>query len=174
MASCELYAGYEILCQDAVGGVDAVYLMEFSNVEAINDVSGVVTGITKASGKRFWQFQLPTKSSAIASANPVTSIENGTRFWEHRVEFPINKRDITTRNLVDVLTKVPVVAVTKDKDGVYRLYGRYGGLFNEGSSGTTGSAAGDANGYKIGLSGTEREDFVVLNDAVAAALETAG
>jgi hypothetical protein len=49
----------------------------------------------------------------------------------------------------------------------------YGG-FLEGGTGQTGAAAGDANGYVLPFVGQEKEDFFVVSDAVAAALETPG
>jgi hypothetical protein len=171
--ACALTAGYTIDCRDAVGGIDAVYFAAFGDV-TILDASGTVTGITKVTGKKFWKFEVPTKSSANAHSNPVGSTENGTLFFEQGVEFPINKRDATTRNIITTLAKNKVVAVTKDKDGVYRMYGKSYGLYLGQSTGQTGSAPGDANGYILKFEGMEMEDFFVVSSAVGAVLETAG
>lgn len=171
--ACVLTAGYTIDCRDGVGGIEAVYFAEPGNVTIV-DASGTVTGITKANGKRFWKFEVPTKSSATASSNPVGSTENGTLFFEQSVEFPINKRDATTRNVITTLAKNKVVVVTKDKDGVYRMYGKQNGMYLGSSTGTTGAAAGDANGYVLKFEGTEMEDFFVVTNAIGAALETPG
>ena len=89
---CAITAGYTIDCRDGVGGIDAVYFAEFGNVTML-DASGTITGITKVVGKRFYKFEVPTKSSATASSNPTGSTENGTLFFEQLVDFPINKRD---------------------------------------------------------------------------------
>jgi outer membrane protein assembly factor BamB len=171
--SCALIAGYTIDCRDAVGGIDAIYFAEFADITAV-DASGTVTGITKATGKRFWKFDVPTKSSANATSNPVGSTENGTLFFEQSIDFPVNKRDATTRNIVTTLAKNRVVAVTKDKDGTYRMYFKgYGGYLGS-STGQTGAAAGDANGYILKIEGQEKEDFFVVANAVGLALETPG
>lgn len=171
--ACAITAGYTIDCRDAVGGIDAIYFAEFSNMTVL-DASGTVTGITKASGKRFYKFEVPTKSTATASSNPVGSTENGTLFFEQMLDFPVNKRDATTRNIITTLAKNKVLAVTKDKDGTYRMYGKGYGLFLGASTGTTGAAPGDANGYVLKFEGSEKEDFFVVTDAIGAALETAG
>lgn len=173
MASCAIVSGYTIDCRDSVGGIDAVYFAEFGNV-TIADASGVVTGITKLTGKKFYKFEIPTKSSAVASSNPVGSIENGTFFFEQTLDFPINKRDATTRNIVTTLGKNKVIAVTLDKDGVYRMYGKANGMYLESSTGTSGAAAGDAQGYVLKFAAMEKEDFFEVTNAIGQALTTAG
>lgn len=171
---CAITSGYTIDCRDAVGGIDAVYFIAFGDVTTIADSSGTVTGITKASGKRFYKYEVPTKSSATASSNPVGSTENGTLFFEQSIDMPINKRDATTRNVITTLAKNKLIAVTKDKDGTYRMYGKGSGLYMGASTGTTGAAAGDANGYVLKFEGMELEDFFVVSSSVASALETPG
>lgn len=172
--SCAITSGYTIDCRDAVGGIDAVFFIEYDGVSSMTDASGVVTAITKAPGKRFWKFEVPTRSTANATSNPVGSTENGTLFFEQTITFPVNKRDATTRNIVTELAKNRVIAVTKDKDGSYRMYFKdYGGYLGQ-STGQTGAAAGDANGYVLNFEGQEKNDFYVVQADVAAALETAG
>lgn len=171
--ACAITAGYTISCRESIGGIDAVYIAEFGNVTPL-DSSGTITGITKVTGKKFYKFEVPTKSSANASSNPVGSIENGTLFFEQMVELPINKRDATTRNIVTTLAKNKVTIVTLDKDGTYRMYGKAQGLYLASSTGQTGAAAGDQNGYTLKFEGQELEDFFVVSSAVGTALETAG
>jgi len=170
---CAIVSGYTIDCRESVGGIDAVFFAEYGNV-TILDASGVVTGITKVTGKKFFKFEIPTKSSAVASSNPTGSIENGTLFYEQTLDFPVNKRDATTRNIVTTLAKNKVVAVTLDKDGTYRLYGKGAGLYLVASTGTSGAAAGDAQGYVLKFEGTEKEDFFEVTNAIGLALTTAG
>lgn len=171
--ACEITAGYTIPCRDVIGGIDAIYFAEYRNV-TISDASGTVTGITKVTGKRFWKFEVPPKSSAVANSNPVGSTENGTLFFEQSIDFPVNYRDATTRNIITTLAKNKVIAVTLDKDGTYRMYGKAYGLYMGSSTGTTGAAAGDANGYVLKFEGMEKEDFFVVSSAVGLALETPG
>jgi hypothetical protein len=171
--ACAIVSGYSIDCRESVGGIDAVFFAEFGNV-TILDASGVVTGITKVTGKKFYKFEIPTKSSAVASSNPTGSIENGSLFFEQTLDFPINKRDATTRNIITTLSKNKVVAVTLDKDGTYRMYGKQFGMYLGGSTGTSGAAAGDAQGYMLKFEATEKEDFFEVTNALGLALTTAG
>ena len=173
MASCAIVSGYTIDCRESVGGIDAVFFAEFGNV-TIADASGVVTGITKAVGKKFFKFEIPTKSSAVASSNPVGSIENGTLFFEQTLDFPINKRDATTRNIVTTLAQNKLVVVTLGKDGTYRMLGKQFGMYLAASTGTSGAAAADAQGYMLKFEGSEREDFFEVTNALGLLLTTAG
>jgi len=102
------------------------------------------------------------------------SIENGTLFFEQTLDFPVNKRDATTRNIITTLSKNKVVAVTLDKDGTYRMYGKQFGMYLGGSTGTSGAAAGDAQGYVLKFEATEKEDFFEVTNAIGLALTTAG
>ena len=170
---CAIVSGYTIDCRDSVGGIDAVYFAEYGNVTPL-DASGVITGMTKVAGKKFYKFEIPTKSSAVASSNPTGSIENGTLFFEQTLDFPVNKRDATTRNIITTLAKNKVVAVTLDKDGTFRLYGKGAGLYLAASTGTSGAAAGDAQGYMLKFEGSEKEDFFEVTNAIGLALTTAG
>ena len=90
------------------------------------------------------------------------------------IDFPVNKRDATTRNIITTLAKNKVVAVTKDKDGIYRMYGKNNGLYMGASTGASGAAAADANGYVLKFEGSEKDDFFVVTDAIGLALETPG
>ena len=170
---CAIVSGYTIDCRETIGGIDAVFFAEYGNV-TITDASGIVTGITKAAGKKFFKFEIPTKSSAVASSNPTGSIENGTLFFEQTLDFPINKRDATTRNIVTTLAKNKVVAVTLDKDGTFRMYGKGAGLYLAASTGTSGAAAGDAQGYVLKFEGSEKEDFFEVTNGVGIVLTTPG
>jgi hypothetical protein len=170
---CAITSGYTIDCRESIGGINAIFFGEFANFTPL-EASGTVTGITKVAGKRFYKFEVPTKSTATAMSTGTGSTENGTFFYEQTIELPINKRDATTRNLVTALNKNKLIVVTLDKDGVYRMYGKGSGLFVDSSEGKTGAAAGDQNGYILKLSGTEQDDFFVVSNAVGLALETAG
>ena len=54
------------------------------------------------------------------------------------------------------------------------MYGKNNGLYLGASTGTTGAAAGDANGYVLKFEGNEMDDFFVVTSAIGLALETPG
>jgi hypothetical protein len=171
--ACAITSGYTIDCRENIGGLQAVFLAEFGSVSGVAEVSGLVTGITKVTGKRFYKFEVP-RATANTSSNATASEENGSVFYTHQVVFPLNKRDSTTANVVRTLAKNKLIAVTLDMDGNYRMYGEGNGLYLASTESTSGTAAGDRNGYNITLTGIEKDDFLQVSSAVGLALETAG
>jgi hypothetical protein len=171
--ACAITSGYTIDCRENIGGLKAVYLIEFGNVSGVTEVSGLVTGLTKVVGKRFYKFEVPRAVANTSSAG-TGSEENGSFFYTHQVVFPLNKRDSTTANIVRTLAKNKLMAVTLDMDGVYRMYGKGNGLYIATTESGSGTAAGDRNGYNITMSGIEVDDFLQVSNAVGLALETAG
>lgn len=171
--ACAITSGYSIDCRENIGGVTAVFVAEFGNITSIADVSGLVTGITKATGKRFYKFEVP-RATANTSSNATASEENGSVFYTHQVVLPLNKRDSTTANVVRTLAKNKLMVVTLDMDGNYRMYGKARGLYLASTESGSGTAAGDRNGYNITLTGVEPDDFLQVSASVGAALETAG
>lgn len=176
---CAITGGYTIDCRESVGGIETVYLIENSALydasgnSRVTEASGTVTAMTKATGKRFWKFEVPRATAS--SSNAMTgSTENGTVFFTHQITFPINSRSASVRNTITTLAKNRLTFVTKEMDGTYRMYGKEFGLFLDTAEAGSGTAAGDRNGYNLTFSSVEREDFLVVSSAVAANLEVAG
>ncbi len=87
---CALTQGYTLDCKDSAGGITEVYFIEKGNLSGIVSASGVVTGLTKASGKRFWKYELPKETGSFTH-NPTVSNENGTVFFEQNLTIVVNK-----------------------------------------------------------------------------------
>ena len=178
--SCAITSGYSIECRDSVGGVETIWLIENSalydasgNSRVTTDGSGTVTALTKNTGKRFWKFEIP-RATGMTGNGITASQENGTLFYTHQVEFPINKRDAAVRNIITTLAKNRLTFVTKEGDGLYKMFGKEFGLFLDSSEGGSGTALADRNGYLLKFSSQEREDFLIVPANIAATLETAG
>lgn len=177
--SCALSAGYSIDCRESVGGVQTIYVIENSALydasgnSRVLESSGTITGLTKASGKKFYKIEVP-RGTASSENSITSSIENGTFFYTHKVSFPINDRSATTRNIIATLAKNRLTIVTVEGDGKARMFGRLFGLTMENSTGGSGVAMGDRNGYSLVFSSMEREDFLIVPDSIVAALETPG
>ena len=179
MATCVISSGYAIECRDSVGGVETIWLIEnsalydASGVSRVISASGVVTALGKNTGKRFWKFEIP-RATASTGNGITSSQENGTFFYTHQVVFPINQRNATVRNIVTTLAKNRCTFVTKEGDGLYRMFGKEFGLTLDNTEGSSGTALADRNGYMLTFSSQEREDFLIVPDAIALTLETAG
>jgi hypothetical protein len=176
---CAITSGYTIDCRENVGGIQAIWLISNANLydasgnSRVTDSSGTVTAMTKATGTRFYKFEVP-RGTAVASTNMTGSLENGTIFFTHELTFPINSRTATVRNIITTLAKNRLTFVTLEMDGVYRMYGKGYGLYMDSTTNSSGTAPGDRNGAELKFSSMEIDDFLVVSSSVAANLEVAG
>lgn len=168
---CALTQGYTFDCKDNIGGLEAVWFINWNDVTAITEASGTVTAITKSAGKVFYKYQL-VKNTASFTENIQGSIENGTVNFDQQLVIVINKTQVNMRNEILLLSRNNMMAVVKDRNGRYWLAGRYSGLDLLSGSGTSGTTATDRNGYNLTFSGAEKELSPEVASAVIATLTT--
>ena len=154
--ACDLVQGNEILCRDAVGGVQEVYIAPFDDVPQANitSASGVISAMTCSSGNKFYTFQLE-KENAQYDNNAVGSLENGTNFWESTLVFTMKKMSASMKNSVRVLSQSRLMVIVKDANGVYWVMGQTRGVDALEAQLTTGKAMGDMSGATITFTGKE-------------------
>ena len=152
--SCNLIQGNEINCRDSVGGVEAIYIANFSNVQAYVSSSGGVTSITMVPSTRFYTFQLE-KENATYENKMTGSIENGTTFYESTLTFTMKKLSASMKNSIKTLGQSRLVVIVKDNNGVYFVMGLTKGVDCLESVMTSGKAFGDMNGATMTMSGKE-------------------
>lgn len=171
--ACSLTSGYALDCKDSSGGIVEIYFMEKANATTISEASGVVTGITKATGKRFYKYELPKETGSLTETIN-GNVQNGTIFYSSELKLIVNKLNTTVRNEIKLLAQNTLIAVAKDNNGKYWMVGKSRGVdLTTGTSGT-GTAFGDRSGYDLTFAGSEPEPMIEVNGATAAALETAG
>jgi hypothetical protein len=170
---CALTSGYSLDCKDSSGGITEVYFIEKANVSSVATASGVVTGLTKASGKRFWKYELPKETGNFTN-NPQVSTENGTLFFEQGLTIVINKLSASVNTELKLLAQNVLIAVVKDNNNKYWMLGKERGIDMAASESGSGTAFGDRSGYTLNFTGKEADQLYEVNSSVAAALETAG
>ena len=169
--SCAITGDYVIDCRDQLGGNDKVFIIAYNDLQSVVDTSGLVTTVTKKTGKRFYEIEIP-QETAEGKDTGAGDTANGSLFFTHEVTFPINKRDATIRNYVFNLAKTRVVIVLKEMSGRYTMYGRDFGLWLNAPEGTSGVAGGDRNGYNLTFTGAQREPVLEVDATVAGTLTT--
>jgi len=170
---CALTSGYSLDCKDSSGGITEVFFIEERNVSSIATASGVVTGLTKAAGKRFWKYELPKETGNFTN-NPQVSTENGTLFFEQGLTIVINKLSASVNTELKLLAQNVLIAVVKDNNNKFWMLGKERGLDMAASESGSGTAFGDRSGYTLNFTGKEPDQLYEVNSTVAAALETAG
>jgi hypothetical protein len=171
--ACAITSGYTLDCRDSMGGVKEVYLIALADVSSFATASGVVTGLTKATGKQFYKFeQLPQTcdwTEAITGSD-----ENGSIFYAPTLNIQLNKSQAAIRNQIKLIAANRCIAIVKDRNGVAVMLGATIGLSTNAGQSGSGKAFGDLNGSTLTLSGGEPEPYFEVNSTVYAALTTPG
>jgi hypothetical protein len=173
MACSALTQGYVVDCKDSLGGLTEVYFMAKGDMTSYTASGGIVSAITKATGKRFYKYQLVRSTSSFVE-NINSSIENGSVFYQQELTIILNKLQANTRNEILLLAQNVLVAVAKDNNGKYWLLGASKGIDISGGSAQTGTAEGDRNGYSLTFTGREAALALEVNSTAAGTLETPG
>jgi hypothetical protein len=175
--ACALTQGYTLDCREGIGGIKEVYIIELGNLASVTEVSGVVTALTKASGKRFWKYSLVRETSNSSEALN-GSEQNGTFFVTQTVNLILNKRQASVRNEIMLLAKNNVVMIVVENQlnssGENRawMYGKTQGLMLNTGTADSGTAWADRNGYTLPFVGNEPELAPEVAYSLLASLET--
>lgn len=171
--ACALTQDFNLDCRDSIGGVKEVYIIEIGNVSAVTEASGVVSAITKSTGKFFRKYSLIRQTSHFEDTGAISEA-NGTNFINQTGELIINKKQANTRNEVMLLAKNNLAFVVIDLNGKGWLFGREYGLVLGAYVAGTGTAWGDRNGYTLPFAGSEREPSPEVSLSCIATLQTPG
>jgi hypothetical protein len=177
--ACALTQGYNLDCREGIGGIKEVYIIELANMSASTEVSGVITAITKATGKRFWKYSLVRETSNTTEALTANE-QNGTLFYTQTVNLILNKRQASVRNEIQLLAKNNLVLVVVenqvDSSGNNKawMFGKTQGLILSTGTSDSGTAWGDRNGYTLAFVGNEPELAASVTYSLLASLETPG
>lgn len=171
--SCALTQNYTLDCKDSLGGLVEVYFIEAANITSYTASAGVITALTKATGKRFYKYDLVKGTSSFVE-NVNASVENGTIFYQQELTLVLNKLQVNTRNEILLLAKNVLDVVAKDNNGNFWYLGLTRGMDVTAGSGQSGTAEGDRSGYTLTFTGKEPEMAHSVASNVASALTTAG
>lgn len=156
-----------------MGGVKEYYIIEHANITSYTEAAGEVTAIVKASGKQFYKYQQERETPEVEET--ITgNVENGTSFSNVSIKMVLNKREVSVRNEIMLLSKNLVVIVEVDRNGTAWIHGLEFGLRLDAGAAKSGRAGVDRNGYELTFTGQERELAYELDSALVSALTTPG
>lgn len=170
--SCALTSGSTLACRDAVGGIKRIYITELANKATLTATAGNITAFTLSSTKKFWIYDL-IKETAEYEEKIVTSDENGTIFYETELKLMLHKTSVAFRNELKLIAQAQLMVIILDRNGVYWLMGEGNGATLMPSSGKSGKAMGDFNGYELVLGAKEVDLMPTVSSGLITALTTA-
>ena len=171
--ACNITKGIALDCTNNTGGIEAIWLAPISAITSmtVNEISdpavsgdGTVSAVT-ITGTPFKKFE--SLRNGISFEQPSTiSLENGSTFYTHTLQFTIPKQDVAKRNKIYQLAagQQKIVAIIKDMNGNYWVSGITApgdgtpgnAAFDNAlqvsvSNAMSGKAKGDMNGYDVTL-----------------------
>ena len=153
--SCDITKGRLEPCKDSVGGLKAVYFVNYDAAIAADATitAGEITAFDTTLS--LYKFDLKGANNSFDETNE-NSRDNGTSFWTQTGTLVLKKQDLATQSELKLLAYGRPLVVVEDYNGNFRMAGFENGcevVVNTAS----GAAMGDLNGYNITFTGTEKE-----------------
>jgi hypothetical protein len=171
--TCALTQGYTLDCRDNVGGLKAVYITEWANVNFASTgytaTSGTITALPMLSTHQFWTYDLEKETGSLVE-NIQTNDANGTVWYEQDIDFPIRKMQASERNEIRNIAKNRLAIIVLDRNGKYWLCGEKNGMELQPSNANSGKAMGDYNGYMLKFKGKEEAPMQEVSASIIPAL----
>jgi hypothetical protein len=174
--SCDISNGRLEQCKDVIGGLQAIYILNYGEYDPITDVSYVGTtdeisaiALTTA-GTPIYKFEL--KGTNSFETTITSSRENGTTFFEQVLAVTLKKQDVQTHKEVKLLTYGRPNIVVRTNANQFFMAGLARGM--DVTAGTIGNGTnlGDMNGYGLTFTGQEAVPANFLDCTTEAGLAT--
>ena len=166
--ACTITSNFTLGCNDGVGGIDKVYIANYSasttyTVSADNTITGVTSGGT------FYSHEMP-KEAASFNENSTTSGEFGANSTEQILTLRFNKNSAALRDRVLLLMQARTRVIIKYVSGKYFLMGKSFGADGQTGTGTSGKAFSEGNGWSITLRAVEIAPADEMSSGVVASI----
>ena len=163
--ACDLTRGRKEPCKDVVGGIKAVYFLDYGDVTIAYDTTD--TDVIDDMGTvTAYKYELKGNSSfeqAITSSR-----ENGTTFFDQTLNITLKKLTKEDNKELKLMSYGRPHIVVHDYNGNAFLMGAEHGAEVTGGTIVTGAAMGDLSGYTLTLSAQEQQPANFLEGATEA------
>ena len=163
--ACDITLGRTEPCKDSVGGINAVYFVNFGDITGITydstdvDVIDAVAGSPNA-------YKYEVRGNSTYTENIQSSRENGTTAFEQVLELTLKKLTKEDHNTIKLLSFVRPNILIEDNNGNVFLAGAEYGADVTGGTVVTGGAMADMSGYTLSFTGMEKAPANFINVAV--------
>ena len=157
--ACDITHGRLEQCKDVVGGLQAIYILNYGEFDPTTDVtySGTTDEITAIAlttpSTPIYKFEL--KGTNSFETTITSSRENGTTFFEQVLAVTLKKQDVQTHKEVKLLTYGRPNIVVRTNANQFFMAGLVRGMDVTAGTIGNGTALGDMNGYSLTFTGQE-------------------
>jgi len=167
MACDFITAGRLEPCKDSVGGINAVYFVDYADID-LADVVYDADGTTITSvGTSVEAFKFEVRGNSTYTENIQSSRENGTTMFEQVLELTLKKLTKEDQKAIKLLSFGRPHIVIEDNNGNLLVSGLEYGSDVTGGTVVTGGAMGDMSGYTLSFTGMEKAPANFIAEAVA-------
>lgn len=172
--SCDISNGLVEACKTQMGGLDAIYIINFGDyavpaditydntyTDMINDINGV---------SNVYKFEL--KGANSFEQTITSSRDNGTTFVEQTLTVNIKGQSALKHKIVKLLSYGRPHVIVKNRNNQFYLAGLERGMDLTTGVIANGTAAGDMSGYTLTFVGQESIAANLLNCSTEAGLIT--
>lgn len=162
--SCDISLGRKEACKNNVGGLKAVYFVNYD--PTLFSGATITSNAISALGSSVdaYKYELKADGNTYEEANE-NSRDNGTSFFTQTGTLVLKVQDAATQAELTQLSYGRPHVIIEDYNGTFRLAGAEHGV--EVSVNTTsGGAMGDLNGYNISFEGKERNMATFVDSAL--------
>src|SRR5210317_1278246 len=153
--ACDLTKGRALPCRESVGGLRAVYFVDFGDLGDVTLTSDTDDTVTDMTGTfSAYKYELKGTSSVEQTIN--ASRENGTVFFDQAVTLSLPQLSKEDNNEIKLLAYGRPHIVVEDYNGNAYLVGREHGADVTGGTIVSGGAMGDLSGYTLTFNAMER------------------
>jgi len=150
--ACNITAGRLEGCKDSVGGLNAIYFIQFGAAEGFTAVDETITATGAASTTAF---KYDLRGTSTFDQSLTSSRENGSTFAEQTLTVSLKKQDATTHKEVKLLAYSRPHVIIEDNNGDHWIMGEEFGSEMSATT-STGAAMGDKSGYELSFVATEK------------------
>ena len=164
--SCDIANGRLEPCKDSVGGINAVYFVNYGDITSVTydtvekDLIDGVGGTPNA-------YKFDVRGNSTYTENIQSSRENGTTAFEQVLELSLKKLTKEDHNTIKLLSFGRPQIIIEDNNGNAFVSGIEYGADVTGGTIVTGGAMGDMSGYTLSFTGLEKVPANFINVAVA-------
>lgn len=165
--SCDISLGRLEPCKDSVGGLKAIYFVNFGDLGAITydvtntDVIDAVAGTPDA-------YKYDIKGTSTFTQNIQSDRATGTTAFEQVLEITLKKLTVADHKELKLLSYGRPQVIVEDYNGNYFLAGLEHGMDVTGGTIVTGGAMNELSGYTLTLTGMEKAPANFLGDTPTA------
>jgi hypothetical protein len=153
--ACINSTGYSIGCMDWIGGVNKVYIRNWSGSTVYTaNSTGSYTGCTNTTTP-WYTFEQVSEVADFNAGEGEHSSDNGTHLYKPTVNLVFHKYQASLRTIVSTLAKKEVEIIVLDNNGNYFLVGETRGAKVVGSSAPIGKTLNDLHGATISFQAKE-------------------